>query len=123
MYSIVATISVDKALTRVLIQSEGRDLLVAQLPALETAHRHALRALLEAVALWHQSRVRIVLCADDRFEWERCGLLDALGFGSETLHYEVDVVPYDVRAGRAKRIGKLGSFARERRHLRLAAQR
>jgi hypothetical protein len=119
MASIYATITSHPDFTRVLIQDEGRDVLIARLPPIERAHRHALRTLLEALALFHEAPVHVVVFADDRFDWGRAGLLDALGFGRDTLHLRVDVVPHD-GGRRAKRLGGLGSFARERTRLRIA---
>lgn len=123
MSSIHATITTQRDVTRILIQLDGRDVLIARLGPLESAHRHALRTLLEAIALWHEAPVRVVVFADDRFDWGRTGLLDALGFGRETLHFDVDIVPHDASLHRAKRLGGLGPFARERRLLRMAETR
>ncbi len=123
MYPILATITAQSASTRILIQSGGQDLLIARLGSLQSAHRHALRTLLEAVALWHEAQVRVVLCVDEQCDWERTGLLDALGFGRETLHLDIDVIPAQSARRRAKRIGGLGSFARERRQMRRAVER
>lgn len=123
MSPIQATVTSHSDSTRILVQVDGHDVLIARFRSPHNAHRNALRTLLEAVALWHQQPVRVVLFADDRCDWERSGLLDALGFGHETLHYEVDIVPCHEGSIRAKRLAGLGGFAEERRRLRFAGQR
>jgi len=120
MHAMTATITATSAETRVLVTDEMGDRMVARLPPMATAHRWALRTLLESLALWTDRPVRVVLYADDSYEWERHGLLDALGFGGDSLHLDVQVVPFSSRRrGRtAKLLRGLGSFAPERRRLR-----
>ena len=121
MYAMTATITVTATETRVLVVDETGDRMVARLPAMATAHRWALRTLLESLALWADRPLRVVLFADESFEWERHGLLDALGFGNDGLHLDVQVVPMTPRrARRGKYLRDLGSFALERRRLRNA---
>lgn len=50
------------------MSDETGDRLLARLPALHASHRWALRGLLEALALWGERRLRVVLYADDDFE-------------------------------------------------------
>jgi hypothetical protein len=119
MSSIRATVTASETETRILMQDETRDLLVARLGPLDIAHRYALRMLLEAVALWDQQEVGVVLCADETSAWHRAGLADALGLALETLLFKVQLVPAQVPSQRrARRLTGLGSFARERRVLR-----
>lgn len=121
MSSIRATVTASGSETRILIQDETGDRLVARLGPLESAHRYALKMLLEAVALWDQQTVEVVLCADDESSWERAGVVDALGLALETLLFKVELVPVEVpRPRRAKRLSGLGSFDQERRRLRSA---
>lgn len=122
MSPIQATITPRSEWTRVLIQVDGQDVVIARLGPLRSAHRHALRALLEAVALWHQQRVHVVLFVDDRSECSSTGLLDALEFGQETLHFDVEFVPVH-GPDRAKRLSGLGSFTKERQRLRAGGRR
>jgi hypothetical protein len=113
------TITATSAETKLLVVDETGDRLIARLPSLATAHRWALRALLESMALWAERPVRVVLYADETYEWERCCLLDGLGLGAESLHMDVQFVPL-ARSGarrRAKHLRNLGSFAQERRRL------
>jgi hypothetical protein len=102
--------------TRILIRDRSTDLLIARLGPLEHAQRFALRSLLEAVALWDQQRVDVVLFADDGSSWERTGLVDALGIAREAALLKVDLVPAELRGARNRLTG-LGSFERERRLL------
>lgn len=123
MSSIRATVTASSTETRILIRDVSGDLLIARLGPLEHAQRFALRTLLEAVALWDQQRVDVVLFADDAFGWERTGLLDALGVARETLLLNVELVPAEIgRRRKTKRLGGLGSFDRERRLLASSGQ-
>ena len=118
-----ATVTATAEETRILVQDASGDRLVARLPPLrQAAHPRALPSLVEALALWSGARVRVVLYVDERFSWDQSGLSDALGFGLDTLLFEVDVVPLEPRRHRgAKRLTGLGSFARERRVARSGA--
>lgn len=111
-----ATITAAAGETRILVEDVSGDRLLARLPALEcAAHPRALASLLEALALWSGSKVHVVLCVDEQCGWEQSGLADALGFGLDTLLFEVEVVPLARRRNRGvKRLTGLGSFARER---------
>ncbi len=121
MSSIRATVTASGSETRILIQDETGDRLVARLGPLESAHRYALKMLLEAVALWDQQTIEVVLCADEESSWERAGVVDALGIALETLLFKVELVPAQVpRRRRAKRLTGLGRFDDERRRLRAA---
>jgi hypothetical protein len=102
-----------------LVQDSTGDLLLARLGPLEHAHRYALRMLLEGIALWEQQAADVVLCADDSSDWQRAGLFDALGIARETALLRVKLAPVEIRpARRVTRLMGLGSFARERGHLR-----
>lgn len=123
MSSIRATVTASRAETRILVKSSTGDLLIARLDPIDQAQRFALRALLEAVALWTQQRVDVVLCADDCWEWREAGLLDAFDVARETLLLDVELVPLQGRPQRAKQLVGLGSFAGERRRLRALESR
>ena len=119
MSSLRATVTASRSETRILIEDATGDRLIARLGPLDTAHRYALRTLLESVALWNQQTVTVVLCADESSDWQRAGVVDALGLALETLLFKVELVPAEVRPRRrAKRLTGLGSFERERRFLR-----
>lgn len=112
-----ATITATTHETRILVQDSSGDLLLARLPSLPcVSHPRALPSLLEALALWCGTKVTVVLYVDEQFSWGQSGLSDTLGFGVDTLFFEVEVVPLELRhRRRAKRLTGLGSFARERR--------
>ena len=117
MSSIRAMVTASSTETRILVQDQTGDLLIARLGPLEHAHRFALRSLLEAVALWEQQTIDVVLYADDCSDWSRTGLVDALDMAREAVLLKVELVPFQGRH-RAKRLSGLGSFKRERRCLR-----
>jgi hypothetical protein len=119
MKAIRATIRATQTETRLLIQDLSTDLLIARLSPLETSHPRALQTLLESIALWFGEPLTVVLYADDAADWSRVGLLDALGMGEQTLHFDVEVVPPIPVRRRARALRGLGSFTRERRVLRL----
>lgn len=120
MDQIRATITHREGQTRILVQHGHRDLMIAKLGPLRGAHRYALRSLIEGIALWFHEQVHVVLCVDEELSY--CHeLVDELGIGVETLHFRMDVVPIESGATRRRgeRLRGLGSFASERRHLRL----
>lgn len=118
MSSIRATVTASSTETRILVRDQAGDLLIARLGPLAHAQRLALRCLLEAVALWEQQTVVVVLYADDGSDWSRTGLVDALDIARETVLLKVELVPFHTRRHRAKRLSGLGSFERARRCLR-----
>lgn len=119
MIQMVTTVRVTPRETRVMVQDETGDRLIARLPPLSGSHRWALRTLLEALALWNDRRLRVVLFVDDSCDWDRLGLVDALGLGNETLHFDVEITPQEgPQCPRPQRLTGLGSFARERRSIR-----
>lgn len=112
-----ATITATATETRILVQDESGDRLIARLgPLPSAAHGRALPTLLEALALWRGQPLCVVMCVDETFDWTRSGLADVLGFGLETLFYQVEIVPLEAhRRRRPKRLAGLGSFSTERR--------
>lgn len=120
MDQIRATITERGGWTRILVQHGHSDLMIAKLGPLCNAHRYALHSLIEGIALWFQERVHVVLYVDEQLGFYH-ELLDELGLGIETLHFRVDVVPLQSTSPRhrGERLRGLGSFASERRHLRL----
>lgn len=119
MSSMRATVTVSSCTTRVLVQDSLGDVLLARLGSIDRAHHYALRMLLEAVALWEQQPLGVVLCADDSCDWHRAGLFEAIGVARETALLKVELVPCELRPlRRATRPTGLGSFARERGFLR-----
>ena len=98
-------------LTRVLMRVESDDVLKATLrPSFTPPHAQAIPRLLEALALWHQAPLRVVLSAHETGAWFPLGLVDALGEPLDTLHYAVEMRAPDRYRRRGKRIEGLGSF-------------
>lgn len=119
MLQMIATVTVTLRETRVLAKDGAGDRMIARLPPLGQSHRWALKTLLEALALWSERPLRVVLFVDDSCDWKRLGLCDALGLESGGLHLDVEIVPHEVRQrSRARRLTGLGSFASERQSLR-----
>lgn len=78
-------------------------------PLTHVRQPRAVRTLLEALALWTDSRVRVVLCANATACTYWLGLTDAQGLGARTVFYEVQVVsPQDKR--RAAQVHAFGDF-------------
>lgn len=112
-----ATITATSAETRILMEDDSGDRLIARLdPLRSAAHGRALPTLLEALALWRGQVLSVVMYVDESFDWTRSGLADALDVGLETLFYRIEIVPLEAhRRRRPKRLSGLGSFASERR--------
>ena len=90
--------------TRLLMTFGDSEALRAVLPSPATAHQRAASMLCEALALWMQRPLSVVLCADGQGDSSALGLCDGFGFGNQTELYEVEVVdPTRRRRG-------LGSF-------------
>jgi hypothetical protein len=95
--------------TRVLVRLGGDEVLKAAFsPPSSPPHPRALPTLLEALALWHQAPVHVVLSAADAESWCRLGLVDPLCLGADTVHYTVEFRAPE--SGRRQRIAGLGDF-------------
>ena len=80
--------------TRILVRVHDDDVLKAALTSPSSLHPRAVPALLEALSLWHQAPLRVVLSAAEAASWCRLGLLDDMHTAIDTLHYAVDVRGY-----------------------------
>lgn len=111
MGQILVTLAPERDRVRMLVTSEGQDMLKAVLGPLRSCHPRAAATLLEGLALWHEQPLSVVLCADDSVDSCALGLYDALGFGRRALHYEVGIV-YRTRRGarRDPRLSRFGDF-------------
>lgn len=112
---ITVTIKASSTETALLVKQGPDELMIARLGPGSFAHRRALPALMEALALWFQSRIYVVLCAPTEEAASSTGLVDGLGCGLGTLHFEVDVLlPGPRRAGaRLRGLGNLRELRRE----------
>ena len=113
MISPTAILKTSPRLTRMLVRVHDDDVLKAALMPPASLHPRALPTLLEALSLWHQAPVRVVLCAAEAASWSRLGLLDDLYTGLDTVHYTVEVRGY--WRDRPQRIDGLGDFRDLRR--------
>jgi hypothetical protein len=92
--------------TRILVTHDQDEILKAVLPPAHLAHPRAAATLCEALALWYQRRLSVVLSAAEPDASSVLGLSDALGLPLPALHYDIEVrLP-----GRGRRLAGLGSF-------------
>ena len=111
---LVMTIKPDVLDTHVLM-TRGRDeVLRAVLAPPSQMHCRAAPTLAEAMALWYQRRLSVVLYADVSEERFAIHLCDGLGFGVQNVHYDVSVLIPGNR-GRGRRLGGKGKFSDLRR--------
>ena len=93
--------------TKILVHLDEDEVLKAILPT-TSPHRRALPTFFEALALWHQAPVHVVLSAAEADSWSRLGLVDDLFVSVDTVHYTVELRHPDRE--RRRRIPGLGSF-------------
>jgi hypothetical protein len=118
---VVVTMVPTRSETRLLVTVGRDEVLKARLGPPEQMHRRAAPMLLEAIALWYQQRVHAVISVGADAASSDLGLADGLGYGTDTVHYEIAWV--DPRAPRGRRVRGLGDFRDVRRHLRLVWSR
>ena len=119
MNPISVTIAPEATRVRLLAMAPQGEIMRAVLGPAARMHPRAAATLLEGLALWQQQPVSVVLYADVSGDGCAMGLLDALGGGVRTLHYEVEVALR--HAGRPRRLGGVGNF-RDLRQLAFAGQ-
>lgn len=78
--------------TRLLLANDDQELLKAVLPPPRRAHPRAAPTLSEALSLWFQEPLSVVLFVDARENSYALDLCDAFGYGASTMHYEVELV-------------------------------
>jgi hypothetical protein len=118
MDELVMTIAATARETRILLTQGPDEMMKARLRAVSTpAHRFAGPMLCEAMALWHDQRVRAVVSAESEEILFALGLCDGLGIAHATLHYVVEPVCLweDDPPRRGRRLSGLGDFQREHR--------
>lgn len=105
----IAILKTSPRSTRVLIRVGSDDVLKAILPPPSgTPHPRALSTFFEAIALWHQAPVRVVISAAEAAAWFQHGLVDDLWESVDGVHYTVEVRYPDL--DRPRRIEGLGDF-------------
>jgi hypothetical protein len=116
MDELVMTIAATARETRVLLMQGPDEVMKARLRAVATpAHRFAGPMLCEAMALWHDQRVRAVVSAESEDILFALGLCDGLGVARATLHYVVEPLFSDNPPRRSRRLSGLGDFRGEHR--------
>jgi hypothetical protein len=118
---VMVTMVPTRSETRLLVTVGRDEVMKARLGPAEQTHPRAAPMLLEALALWYQQRVHAVISVGADAARSDLGLADGLGYGAETVHYDVAWV--DPRAPRAHRLRGLGDFRDVRRQLRLVWSR
>ncbi len=110
MERLVVTMQPLRHETRLLAMAGKDEVMRAVLGPAVASHPRAAPMLMEALALWHQQALSVVLCADVEACSSATRLLDDLGLGERTVHYEVEVALRAHRR-RGRRIHGLGHFA------------
>jgi hypothetical protein len=95
--------------TRLLVMAGRHEVMRAILGPATATHPRAAATLLEGLSLWHQRPVSVVLYADDEVSSSATRMLDELGYGARTVHYEVEVAFRGERR-RGRRIQGFGNF-------------
>jgi hypothetical protein len=90
--SITVTIRVQQGQATLRLRQGQNQRLVAHLGQVRGIHRLALVTLLEGLSLWFQTTLHVALIADSEQIESWTGLVDGLGFGLRTLHFEVEPV-------------------------------
>jgi hypothetical protein len=115
---VMVTMVPTRSETRLLVTVGRDEVMKARLGPAEQTHPRAAPMLLEAIALWYQQRVHAVISVGADAARSDLGLADGLGYGAETVHYDVAWVD-----PRAPRVRGLGDFRDVRRQLRLVWSR
>jgi hypothetical protein len=77
--------------TRLLAMAGRDEVMRAILGPTTASHPRAVATLLEGLSLWHQQALSVVLCVDVEASSSATQMLDQLGFGTRTVHYDVEV--------------------------------
>jgi hypothetical protein len=109
MERLVVTMQPLKQETRLLVMAGKDEVMRAVLGPTTASHPRAAPTLIEGLALWHQRALSVVLCADVEACSSATHLIEDLGFGVRTVHYEVEVA-FRAHRRRGRRIHGLGNF-------------
>jgi len=120
-YTVILIPSV--ARTRVLVTAGPDELLRAILPSpSQLQYERAAVSFLESLALWLNTKLRVVLSVDAKEAGCCLGLTDEAGVGVRSLFFEVEVRDRRARRRRGQRIRGVGDFS-DARQLRLVPDR
>jgi hypothetical protein len=117
--SITVTIRATRTATLLLVRQDDDEMMIARFGPPTWSHRQALLTMLEGLALWFQTRLRVALCAASEEVASSTGLVDGLGLGVSTLHF--DVVRPDEARRRGRRLRGIRGMAGLRRDARRGA--
>jgi hypothetical protein len=125
MGTTIVRLSAEPTQTRLLMTQGTRDIGKVILPRAPRAHPRAATTLLEGLSLFLGERLSVVLCVDERSTSCELALLDGLGYGEQSLFYEVGVAARLSSAGRraARPLRLPGSSFRDLRQLTLEGTR
>src|SRR3954471_10985191 len=116
MDELVMTIAATARETRVLLMHGPDEVMKARLRAVATpAHRFAGPMLCEAMALWHDQRVRAVVSAESEEVLFALGLCDGLGGARARFLSVADPIFMEDPPRRGRRLSGLGNFRGEHR--------
>jgi hypothetical protein len=108
--------------TRVMVTHGPDELLRAILPPpMQMRHERTVPTFLEALALWLDTTLPVVLSVDAQQAGFCLGLTDELGLGARSLYYRVEVQERGLRRRRGRRIRGVGDFG-DLRQLRLVRE-
>jgi hypothetical protein len=116
---LLVTIVPTRSETRILVTVGRDEVMKARLTPPSVTFPNAAPRLLEAIALWYQSRVHAVVSADGDVGWD-LGLLDGVRRGAP---YSVEWIDACAPHGRGGRARGLGDFRDVRRYVRLVQSR
>jgi hypothetical protein len=109
MERLIVTMDPLRGETRLLAMAGKDEVMRAVLGPTTASHPRAASTLMEGLALWHQQAVSVVLCADVEECSSATRMLDGLGLGVKTVHYDVEVA-FRAHRRRGRRIHGLGHF-------------
>lgn len=116
MDELVMTVCATTRETRILLTHGPDEVMKARLRSVsKPAHRFAGPMLCEAMALWHDQRVRAVVSAESEDILFALGLCDGLGLADATMHYVVQPLFRGEPVRRGQRLSGLGTFRGEHR--------
>lgn len=112
MQHVMVTVAPELDRTRLLVVENRREVLKAVLGPPSEVHPRAAATLLEGLALWYQTPLSVVLCADAQGTSSSLHLCDGFGFGLKSLYYDVGVAVAERRRRRAssRDLRGLGDF-------------
>jgi hypothetical protein len=120
---VMVTMVPTRSETRLLVTVGRDEVMKARLGPAEQTHPRAAPMLLEALALWYQKRVHAVISVGADAARSDLGLADGLGYGAETVHYDVAWVDARLRTtdrdgdDRQSGVPEPDADARDRRHV------